>query len=99
MSLIDQLYDRMNDDLELDQFIDVGKSEVAEFYKNKTIFITGVTGFLGKCLVEKLLRSCPDLKHIYYMIRAKGKYSVEDRKKKFFSNVVRILQLIQVTSE
>lgn len=36
-------------------------SETAEFYKNKNIFITGGTGFLGIALIEKLLRTTPDV--------------------------------------
>lgn len=31
-------------------------SSIQEFYKDATVFITGATGFLGKILVEKLLR-------------------------------------------
>ena len=54
-------------------------SEIVEFYKNKTIFITGATGFLGKALVEKLLRSCYDLKHIYMLVRAKKGKLAHDR--------------------
>ena len=46
-------------------------SEICDFYKEKSIFITGATGFLGKCLIEKLLRSCFDLKKIYLLVRAK----------------------------
>jgi len=34
-------------------------SGIAEFYKRKSVFITGATGFIGKQLVEKLVRSCP----------------------------------------
>ncbi len=34
-------------------------SGIAEFYKKKSVFITGATGFIGKQLVEKLVRSCP----------------------------------------
>jgi len=34
-------------------------SSIADFFKQKTIFITGATGFIGKQLVEKLVRSCP----------------------------------------
>jgi fatty acyl-CoA reductase len=47
------------------------KSEIAEYYKSKCIFITGATGFLGKCLVEKLLRSCYHLDKIYILVRGK----------------------------
>lgn len=46
-------------------------SETAEFYKNKNIFITGGTGFLGIAIIEKLLRSTPDVRaHFYLFIYA-----------------------------
>lgn len=46
-------------------------SEISDYYKNKSIFITGATGFLGKALIEKLLRSCYDLNKIYVLVRHK----------------------------
>lgn len=46
-------------------------SEIANYYSGKAIFITGASGFLGKVLVEKLLRSCPDVKKLYVLIRHK----------------------------
>ncbi|XP_063926620.1 fatty acyl-CoA reductase 1-like isoform X2 [Zophobas morio] len=52
---------------------------IPEFYRNKTIFITGGSGFIGKVLVEKLLRSCPDLKTIYLLLREKKGQTPEDR--------------------
>ena len=39
-------------------------SAIATFFHNKTIFITGATGFVGKCLLEKLVRSCPGINNI-----------------------------------
>lgn len=36
-------------------------SDVAEFYKNKNIFITGGTGFLGIAIIEKILRTTPNV--------------------------------------
>ena len=53
-------------------------SDIAEFYNDKSVFITGGTGFLGVALIEKLLRSCPGLKSIYLLIRPKkGKLAAE----------------------
>lgn len=53
-------------------------SEIYQFYTNKSIFITGATGFLGKALVEKLLRSCYGLDKIYLLVRGKkGKSPME----------------------
>nr|CAD7610859.1 unnamed protein product [Timema genevievae] len=46
-------------------------SPIAEFYRGRCIMITGATGFMGKVLVEKLLRSCPDIANIYLLMRPK----------------------------
>lgn len=73
---------------------------IPEFYAGRSIFITGATGFLGKILVEKLLRSCPDVKCLYLLIRQKkGKDSQERldeilESKVFFS--VFIVKFIQM---
>lgn len=51
-------------------------TSVAEFYKGRSVLITGFTGFLGKVVVEKLIRSCPDVESIYVLVRPlKGKDS------------------------
>jgi FlaA1/EpsC-like NDP-sugar epimerase len=46
-------------------------SSIAEFYGGKNILITGATGFMGKVLVEKLLRDCLQVKCIYILVRMK----------------------------
>jgi fatty acyl-CoA reductase len=54
-------------------------SEIAEYYKNKSVFLTGGTGFIGKVLIEKLLRSCGDLKAIYVLVRSKRGHTPKQR--------------------
>ncbi|MDE2927294.1 MAG: AMP-binding protein [Acidobacteriota bacterium] len=44
-------------------------NSVGEYLKGKTLFITGATGFLGQCLVEKILWSVPGVKRVYVLIR------------------------------
>lgn len=42
-----------------------------DFYNGQSVLLTGATGFLGKPVIEKLLRSVPDIGHIYVLIRPK----------------------------
>ncbi|XP_046743270.1 putative fatty acyl-CoA reductase CG5065 [Diprion similis] len=54
-------------------------TSVKDFYRDRSIFITGGTGFMGKVLVEKLLRSCPGIKNIYLLMRPKKGQDVQQR--------------------
>jgi fatty acyl-CoA reductase len=70
-------------------------NSVQEFYKNKTLFITGGSGFMGKVLIEKLLYSCSDVKELIILMRPKrGKSAsqrVEDFSKLPVSNLINLL--------
>lgn len=61
---------------------------VSEFYRNRSIFMTGGTGFMGKVLVYKLLKSCPDIKCIYLLMRPKRGEHVNARLCKLIGGVL-----------
>ena len=42
---------------------------IRHYYKDKSILITGTTGFVGKVVLEKILRTFEDVKMIYISIR------------------------------
>ncbi|MBA2618592.1 MAG: HAD-IB family hydrolase [Rubrobacter sp.] len=52
---------------------------LAEAYRDKTILLTGGTGFLGTALVEKILRSIPDLGRLYLVVRPSKDKSADNR--------------------
>ena len=55
---------------------------IAEGLAGKTILITGSTGFLGKSIVEKLLRAVPDVAQIRLAIRSSQRRSAAERLEK-----------------
>lgn len=55
---------------------------IREFYAGKAILITGVTGYLAKIIMEKIIRSAPDFKVIYVLMRLKKGVTLADRLKK-----------------
>nr|XP_054928154.1 putative fatty acyl-CoA reductase CG5065 [Dermacentor andersoni] len=61
-------------------------SQVAQFYQDRVVFITGGTGFIGKVLLEKLLRSCPGLKRVYLLVRSKRGEKPQARLEKMLSS-------------
>ncbi|XP_039294387.1 fatty acyl-CoA reductase wat [Nilaparvata lugens] len=57
---------------------------IQEFYNDATILVTGGTGFLGKVLIEKIMRTCPKFSRMYLIIRPKkGKDSLQRLKEIF----------------
>lgn len=65
-----------NDDQLMDESVD---SRIGKFYENKSVLITGATGFVGKSIVEKLLRSCPKVREVFLLIRPKKSITSEKR--------------------
>src|SRR6266516_2281154 len=52
---------------------------IAEALKGKTILVTGSTGFLGKSIVEKCLRSVPEIARIHLAIRSSARRPAFER--------------------
>ena len=71
-------------------------SPVAAFFRGQSVFVTGATGFVGKALTEKLLRSCRDIKTIYILLRPSAKHgkSVQQRFEELLS--IEVLNIIDV---
>lgn len=63
---------------------------VADSFTGKTLFMTGATGFLGKVLVEKLLRTCDGIVKIYLLVRPKKGKDPNERINEQFAGPVRI---------
>lgn len=65
-------------------------TSIPETFKNGTALITGCTGFVGKLLSEKLLRSC-SMKYIAVIVRNKKGITPEKRAETTYGGVVSIL--------
>ncbi|KAJ3693174.1 hypothetical protein LUZ60_008654 [Juncus effusus] len=52
---------------------------IVRFLRGKNFLITGATGFLAKVLIEKMLRSNPDVGKIYVIIKAKDDQAAKQR--------------------
>ncbi|XP_049794385.1 putative fatty acyl-CoA reductase CG5065 [Schistocerca nitens] len=65
---------------------------VQRFFSGRCVLVTGATGFVGKVLLEKLLRTCPDVDTVYALVRPKKGLGVQQRfqdilSKPVFSNL------------
>lgn len=59
---------------------------VPEFYTGKSVFVTGFSGYIGKTVVEKLLRKCSGIHKIYLLLRAKKNRTPEERLQALLDN-------------
>lgn len=68
---------------------------IKEFYAGKDVMVTGATGFMGKVLVEKLVRSIPEIGNVYILVREKrGKTSKERLDNLLSSRVSKVTLLL-----
>jgi fatty acyl-CoA reductase len=52
---------------------------IPEYFEGKKVLVTGGTGFVGKVLIEKLLRCCPGIDTVYVMVRTRRGKSPSER--------------------
>lgn len=66
---------------------DLSPACITEWYSGKRVLLTGGTGFVGKIIVERFLRNCPDLDCIYMLIRTKKGISPATRFEEYSNEI------------
>ena len=69
---------------------------ISDFYAQKTVLITGATGFLGKVVMEKLLRACPHVKKIYLLTRSRRGVNPQQRIDNLLDGAVSFFSFLSV---
>ncbi|XP_054271942.1 fatty acyl-CoA reductase wat-like [Macrosteles quadrilineatus] len=64
----------------------IPKDTIPESFRDATVLISGATGFMGKVLTEKLLRSCPDIHQVYLLVREKKGKNMHQRMDEIFQD-------------
>lgn len=80
--------DTNNNEIRTGDDLSINRSSIKSFYRNACILVTGGTGFVGKVLLEKLLRTCDDLRCIYVLLRSKRGLTSEERYHELIQNPV-----------
>lgn len=70
---------------------------IKSFYKNKNIFLTGGSGFVGVAYIEKVLRSMPDVGNIFVLLRPRKQEGILQRLETIKNNSV-LLYLIYINN-
>ncbi|KAK1117654.1 hypothetical protein K0M31_015824 [Melipona bicolor] len=63
-------------------------NSIEGFYANTGILVTGATNFVGKGILEKLMRLCPSIVAIFILIRPKKNQTMEQRFKKLIDHPI-----------
>jgi fatty acyl-CoA reductase len=61
-----------------DAIHDSRASELQNFYNGRVVLLTGATGFVGKCVLEKLLHDT-EVRKIFVLIRSRPGISTQER--------------------
>lgn len=64
------------------------RPSIPDWFAGKSILVSGATGFMGKVLVEKLLRDCPLLERMYLLVRRKKGVEPEQRRDEYINHMV-----------
>ncbi|XP_055600063.1 fatty acyl-CoA reductase 1-like [Uranotaenia lowii] len=56
-----------------------GLKNIPESFSGVDVFITGGTGFMGKILIEKIVRSCPNVNNVFVLVRSRKGKSGQER--------------------
>ncbi|XP_026277010.2 putative fatty acyl-CoA reductase CG5065 [Frankliniella occidentalis] len=62
------------------------RPRIADYFSGRHVLVTGATGFMGKVLVEKLIRSCPGIGGVFLLLRPKRGKAVQDRVKEILES-------------
>ena len=52
---------------------------IQQAFAGQTVLLTGVTGFVGSIVLEQLLRTCPNVRKVYVIVRDKNSMSGPER--------------------
>lgn len=88
---VSELVSELDENNNFDDFINnplIKTKSIKEYFNNSNIFVTGASGFLGKVLIEKLLRSCVGISKIYILLRPKRGLGSDQRFKEFLKNKI-----------
>lgn len=64
------------------------RPSIPDWFAGKCILVSGATGFMGKVLVEKLLRDCPLVERLYLLVRRKRGVEPEHRRDEYINHMV-----------
>lgn len=64
-------------------------NSIKDYYAGATVFITGGSGFMGKAIIEKLLRTCTKVERVYALMREKRGVSSAERLERMKKEIVK----------